>query len=213
VRKILDPASADYIFEEINTRVPWHLLFNEGAEHHSIPPAKYGSLSHEEAVGVHRFAINGAREGFQFLYEGYPLYDNVSKGVNPDFPLNAFHNFLQGKEIRNFIKAVAGISVPFHAYSQITAFGPGHFLNYHTDRNDAEKRLLAYVFNFTKGWKADWGGALHFLDADGKIEKTLNPGFNSLSIFSVPRDHFVHHVAPFAKRKRYAISGWFRENQ
>lgn len=212
IPEILEPESAESIFQVIKNQVPWHLIFNDGLDHHSIPPEKLENLTREEAMGLHRFVINGAREGFQFFYQAYPLFDHMRQGINRDFSLNAFHDFLHSKALTAFIRKIAGLTVPFHAYSQVTSFGPGHFLNYHTDRNDSEKRLLAYVFNFTRGWKAEWGGALHFLDQNQKIKTTLNPTFNSLNIFQVPKDHLVQFVSPFAEKKRYAISGWFREN-
>ncbi len=40
---------------------------------------------------------------------------------------------------------------------QATGYGPGHFLTAHNDFDPEKDRKVAFVFNFTKDWKAEWG--------------------------------------------------------
>jgi SM-20-related protein len=86
---------------------------------------------------------------------------------------------------------------------------PGHFLTQHDDSGYSEQhRRVAYVLYLTRGWRADWGGQLQFLDARGDVEEVWMPRFNSLGLFLVPTPHVVTYVAPFATQPRYAITGW-----
>ena len=92
--------------------------------------------------------------------------------------------------------------------AQATRYRAGHFLKLHDDFNAEEGRLYAYVINLTREWKADWGGLLQFLDAEGRVIDTLMPRWNSLSIFRVPAPHVVSLVAPWAEGERLAVTGW-----
>lgn len=93
--------------------------------------------------------------------------------------------------------------------AQATRFLPGHVLTAHSDRDAAENRLWAFVLNFTRPWKPDWGGLLLFHGPDGHVEQGFTPGFNTLNLFRVPQPHAVSQVASFAQGQRLAISGWF----
>jgi SM-20-related protein len=64
--------------------------------------------------------------------------------------------------------------------------------------------------NLTHQWRADWGGILNFLDADGHVAEGYVPAFNALNLFRVPQRHNVSYVAPFAMNGRYSITGWLR---
>jgi Rps23 Pro-64 3,4-dihydroxylase Tpa1-like proline 4-hydroxylase len=71
------------------------------------------------------------------------------------------------------------------------------------------KRIAAYVLNMTPHWRLDWGGALLFSDRPGHITEGYPPAFNALNIFSVPQEHLVGFISPFAGAARYSITGWF----
>jgi hypothetical protein len=93
--------------------------------------------------------------------------------------------------------------------AQATLYRPGHFLSLHDDSAHPEQhRRVAYVLYMTRGWRADWGGQLQFLDAQGDVEEVWMPRFNSLGLFLVPTPHVVSYVAPFATQPRHAITGW-----
>ena len=66
------------------------------------------------------------------------------------------------------------------------------------------------MLNFTPTWRADWGGILNFIDADGHISEGYTPAFNALNIFKVPQNHAVSMVTPFAREGRYSITGWLK---
>lgn len=87
-----------------------------------------------------------------------------------------------------------------------TRFRPGHFLAPHTDGVDGT-RLAAFVLSLESEWRPHWGGQTHIDDNHGATQ-VLAPQFNTLTLFTVPRDHFVAQVATYAPRGRIAISGW-----
>ena len=66
------------------------------------------------------------------------------------------------------------------------------------------------MLNLSRDWRADDGGLLLFLGADGRVNDTLVPRYNTLSIFRVPQAHAVTLVAPWAASDRLAITGWMR---
>lgn len=70
-----------------------------------------------------------------------------------------------------------------------------------------EKRVAAYVFNFTSLWDVDWGGFLHILDEQHKVIDTLEPLFNSLTVFKVPTWHCVSQVSNYAQGERFTATG------
>ena len=74
------------------------------------------------------------------------------------------------------------------------------FLDIHEDKN---KGTIAFVINLTKDWRVDYGGNLHFLDNEGKVNRTYIPSFNNLIIFEVSdkSKHFVSSINNFVKNK------------
>ena len=111
----------------------------------------------------------------------------------------------------SFIREVTGISTIAKGDAQATLYAPGHFLGQHIDSHVADGWVVAYVMNFTKDWRPDWGGYLNFFDDDGDIIAGYRPRFNALNMFKVPRAHAVSYVPPFAPVGRFAITGWFRD--
>jgi len=109
-----------------------------------------------------------------------------------------------------FARQVTGDSSINKVDAQATRYTAGHFLNLHDDAQyQGAQRRCAYVLNFTKDWRAEWGGLLQFLDGGGKVIDSFVPHFNSLSLFAVPTPHIVSYVAPFASAPRLSITGWF----
>ena len=122
--------------------------------------------------------------------------------------LHRLLEFLNCPDYLAFARALTGDARVRRMNAQATRYRGGHFLKLHDDFNAEEGRLYAYVINLTHEWKADWGGLLQFLDAEGRVIDTLMPRWNSLSIFRVPAPHVVSLVAPWAEGERLAVTGW-----
>lgn len=211
VARVLTPDSAERLHRAITTETDWHLVFNEGDKTHTLYPEQLKQMTKEQFAKIREAVLGQAREGFQFLYNDYNIYDYYLNGKNQGHFLHKFHEFVNSKEFLSFVREITGIESIKFGDSQATAYGPGHFLTLHHDEVTGKNRKLAYVFNMTRTWQLDWGGILQFLGKDGNVEQGFVPTFNALNMFQVPQDHAVSYVAPFAPAVRYSITGWLRE--
>ena len=81
------------------------------------------------------------------------------------------------------------------------------------DYKGTSVRRYAVVLGFTKNWSVNWGGQTNFFDKAATSScESWYPAFNTLSIFEVPTLHSVGHVNPMANDRRYAITGWLRDD-
>lgn len=212
IPRILTADAAERVHRAITTEVDWHLVFNEGDKVHTLYPEQIKQLSREQIQKIREAVLGQAREGFQYMYNDYNIYDYYLNGKNMDNFLHRFHEFVNSEGFLSFVREITGVETIKFADSQATAYGPGHFLTLHHDEVAGKNRKFAYVFNFTRNWQLDWGGILQFLGKDGNVEGGFVPTFNALNMFEVPQDHAVSYVAPFAPAVRYSITGWVRES-
>ena len=107
------------------------------------------------------------------------------------------------------MERLAGVDCSSIATLSASWYMPGDHSFPHHDRavNADGSRELAFVWQLTKNWQADWGGALYWC---GTLSSIV-PKFNALSLFKVSNtsDHFVTQVTPNAQGKRLAVSGWW----
>ncbi len=96
----------------------------------------------------------------------------------------------------------------------VSLYTKSDWLSTHADHKEKAGTLgVACVFSFSKDWKPEYGGHLHFLDASGqKVIRTVVPSFNSLNIFILDAsksqvNHFVSEVTA-ANKLRFSITGW-----
>jgi Rps23 Pro-64 3,4-dihydroxylase Tpa1-like proline 4-hydroxylase len=211
IQDILEARTAEAVSRALRTQTPWSLVFNRGAQtiqHTQDELAKLGGARVNEIV---QEALKSAGHGFQFLYYAYPIVEAILANRNPGHPLHDVLETMNSPEVLAFMRKVTGIDTLAKADGQATLYRQGSFLTFHNDRDDVKKRRVAYVLGFTRNWRPDWGGLLEFYDERGDVMAGLLPRFNSLSIFTVPADHAVTYVAPYATEGRYSITGWFRD--
>ena len=53
-----------------------------------------------------------------------------------------------------------------------------------------------------------WGGHLAFYDESGDVLEAYKPAFNALNLFTVPQQHSVQLITPFAGAPRTSYLGW-----
>ncbi len=170
---------------------------------------RVANLTPQKEAELMNAAYAGAGRGFHYLYDGHVLSRDGEAYREPTHYLSAITAFLNSAPLLDFARRVAGNAAIAFADAQATRYRPGHFLNQHDDGNDTG-RIAAYVLNMTPDWRWDWGGALLFSDRPGHVSEGYLPAFNALNIFTVPQDHMVGFVSPFAGAHRYSITGWFR---
>jgi Rps23 Pro-64 3,4-dihydroxylase Tpa1-like proline 4-hydroxylase len=217
-RRILVPDAlaadtAERLARCLREEVPWGLSTLVDGSGHDFRAPELREMKPSEWQSLLRKVHSEAREGYQFFFNSYQMVAAYKEKRDPELFLHRFLEFLNTPPMLEFIRRVTGHSDIAKADAQATRYLPGHFLRRHDDlvqEGPADIRRVAYVFNLTRDWQADWGGLLQFLNEEGQVEETWTPGFNALSLFSVPVSHCVSCVAPFATKPRLAITGWFR---
>lgn len=122
--------------------------------------------------------------------------------------LKDFAAFLNSEDFLTPMRQLTGIQDASHTWMEATCYKPCCFLGGHRDDHHASNRV-AFVFNLTPHWQLDWGGLLTIVNANAQ-PTLVPPIWNSLSLFTVPRDHLVSTVSPAAQGNRYSITGWLR---
>jgi SM-20-related protein len=209
VTQILDPVSATRLHEHLRSEVPWTLAYRESEDPRVLANAQYmGQEPAQRKAFLERIALD-ARERYGFAYDSYMMVDAYMEQRDPGLLLNVVIEFLNSPDFLAFARILTGLREIRRVTAQATQYLPGHFLKRHNDLDGDRDRLVAYVFNLTRDWQADWGGLLEFYAADGGVIETFVPRYNALSLFYVPQMHAVSLVAPWAMTPRLSITGWF----
>ena len=154
------------------------------------------------------FAQAQADTQFRFAYDRVALTDRAPSDHEPSPCLKQLHDtWAHPKALGNWSNMLAGQEVTSLSM-QATRFRREHFLTPHDDSHrDGAPRLVAFVLSLATAWQSHWGGQTHIEDTRGQT-RVITPGFNTLTLFTVPRGHFVSLVASYAPpRGRVAISG------
>lgn len=207
---ILPTEIAAHLGELLRQPQPWDVTFYGKDEGVVIDAASWHKLGQPErelvAMNVH---LTGMR-GFQYLYKSWALHERHTRQVVPGHPLAELYAWLNGEEFLNFLRELTDEPRIAFTDGAATLYERGDFLNAHHDGGTQDRRLVAYVLNLTREWRADWGGVLQFLDDDGHVVEGFLPKWNALNLFRVPTLHSVSVVSPVADGQRLSISGWAR---
>jgi SM-20-related protein len=203
----LQPDAAERLRDCLAREVLWSLAerSDDASRTHGREHALDGAAYREILDAAYR----NARDAFQFVYDSYMLGRARAEGWDPDLPVHVVLDFVNSPEFIEFARYLTGDDAINAVNAQATRYRPGQFLTPHDDKHSGEGRRYAYVINLTRRWKAEWGGLLQFLDANGNVIDTLMPRWNALSIFKVPQLHLVTLVSPWAGEDRLSITGWF----
>lgn len=205
IRDFFAPQVVDALDRALR-EIDWALVYRDAQGDRKLTGEQLRGLSPMERMQLNEGILAVAREGFQFSFLTHSLVDAVKSG-RTDL-LARFMRYMAGDEFLARMRVLSGDPSINGLYAQATLYSRGNFLTTHDDHVDREDRRLAYVLNLTRRWQPDWGGLLHFTEADGSVLETFFPHFNSMSLFTVPQRHFVSYVPPFAMGERQAITGW-----
>jgi Rps23 Pro-64 3,4-dihydroxylase Tpa1-like proline 4-hydroxylase len=210
IREILAAEDAEWIWDQLANHTPWGLVYNVGGKVEELSNRQVAALSPQQVRDLASGVVERAKTQYQFLYHFYPLtteYFNTASQL----PILRFYEFLNRPGTLDWFRALTGRQDIRWVHAQATLYAPGDFLKSHSDLEPHNnRRAVAFVLNFTRLWERDWGGYLQFFNDRHDVELAWRPTFNSLNIFSVPHDHSVEMVAPFASGRRFAITGWLR---
>lgn len=213
IRDLLTQQSAEQLTRTLMERAPWGLSWQAKDDGpHKLRKEDVARLGQQEMQTIFGKLNQAMREGhFAFVYGQYQMYDALKDGWSGGSPLDDVVRAMNAPPFLDLIREVTGLPQITWCDAQATHFGPGQFLSFHQDINEAQDWLVAYVLNLCPGiWRPDWGGYLNFFDKEGDIVAGYRPRFNALNIFRVPQDHHVSYVPNFATPNRLAITGWFR---
>jgi Rps23 Pro-64 3,4-dihydroxylase Tpa1-like proline 4-hydroxylase len=210
IPRFLTPSTAEALYRTLSQETAWSLVTHDGENVREALPAvrrEFGDVLEREMRAA---AYSSAPSRFQFLYECRRVSDDPAERASSASLLDRFIDFLNSEPFMRFARELTGVPAIEWADGQATRYRAGHFLTAHDDSTTHKKRHAAYVLNLTPDWKADWGGQLQFIAADGHVAEAYVPRFNALNIFTVPQLHCVSAVAPFAPTARHSVTGWLR---
>lgn len=206
----LQEASAERLRQCLRDEVPWQPALRSDRP---VPPlmeaAKSSEIMQRELLQT---LYQRARDDFEFIFDRYRMIEARRDGLDPGLVLHVVVDFLNSSPFIEFARELTGDNAIRMVSAIAARYRPGHFLKLHNDKAGDEDRAFAYVINLSRDWQSDWGGLLQFLDDKQNVTETFTPHWNSLSLFRVPQLHQVSLVAPWAKKDRYSITGWFRRN-
>ena len=201
---------AERIHACLEGETPWRLVYYDAGQPVQLTADQMQAMDRDAQNALINQIMTRARNEYQFLYYTYPMLTAYIEGWDPELFLHRVFEFINSPPMLEFVRQVTGFDDIIKADAQATMYRNNQFLCYHQDQFDDEGWRVAYVLNFTKGWRPDWGGFLQFYNDDLNIEDAYLPKFNALNMFAVPADHSVSYITPFAGAPRYSITGWFR---
>lgn len=210
VRELLTPAFCQQLHGAIAGWTQWALVTLIAGKHRNFDAAQMAALDPVKSAEFHQLVATEVSNGFQYLFERYPLYDPEVVGEPSHPSLRRFRDLLREGPLLDLVRDVTGEQAIRFGDGQVTRYRRGHFLTQHTDQAEGKNRVVAYVLGLTPLWSADFGGQLQFVDPDGGVGQVMVPEFNTLCLFKVPQPHLVTAVAPFVTASRLSITGWFR---
>ena len=187
----------------------WHLVHTpDGIV--ELDRGQRAAMSADRRAELDRIVDSGARDGFQYRYEGLRVPWS-GDGERAGDPLAAFSRLMASAAMIDLLREITGHDGLAFTDGHATAYGPGDFLTGHDDDVAGKARIAAYVFGMTPRWRPEWGGLLLFhgegeADVAGQV-----PRFNTLDLFAVPQRHSVSMVTSAAPVRRFAVTGWLRE--
>ncbi len=201
---------ADQIHEVLIGQVPWEMTYFDGQRDQNISLPEFQAMLPQQRMQFAQKLQQTASRGFGYSYNTFKFHEEMQRGKYLDHPLKAFDEFISSPPMVEFMRTYIGDPEINAGGAHATWFGGGQYLNLHTDKIPGIDRRCAFVFNFTKQWRPDWGGELKFYsDRAASVEEAFLPSYNVLNVFTVPKPHSVGLVAPFAAAPRLAITGWF----
>jgi Rps23 Pro-64 3,4-dihydroxylase Tpa1-like proline 4-hydroxylase len=169
---------------------------------------EFGIYSTEGAVAPDRY--EQAEEDDRFFrlsrLEGIPDEHRFSPNAMAYLKLR---QAFQRPAFESYFQELTGLSLGSSDDFGTHRMRTGDYLKAHSDDN--KDRRLALVMYLTPGWRPEYGGSLHMIDAAGH-ETTVAATYNSIVLFDVLAES-THFVAPVEAAAgdiaRLTIGGWY----
>jgi SM-20-related protein len=214
---VLATESAEAVADVLEVETRWRTTVAAGGTYLELPLNGRTAEDPAKQAWLDEAAVDGSNPLTQYIFDTRRLTADrelalARNQAGEGDAADAVLDFLNGAAFIAFARTVTGDPRIDLADAQASRYRPGHVLTAHNDAAPSKNRLYGYVLNFSRGWRADWGGNLVFYGEDGHIQHGWVPAFNALNLFEVPTRHAVTQVASFAARDRLSIVGWLRSN-
>jgi len=213
---VLATDSAEAVARVLEAETRWKTTVAAGGAFFELPLNGRVAEDPAKQAWLDEAGVDGTNPGAQYIFDTRRLgLDRVGLDDGREIrdAADTVVDWLNSPPCLDFLRKVTGDDRIDLCDAQASRYRPGHVLTAHTDVSPGKNRLYGYVLNFSRGWRADWGGNLVFYGPDGHIEHGWVPAFNALNLFVVPTRHAVTQVASFAPRDRLSIVGWVRSHQ
>lgn len=207
IRDILKQECAERIWKCLTEETPWRLAYHDGKGPVVLTEDEIRAKTKEQLEELHSGILKRAKDERCFVYRIYPMLDAYQAKDDPGLFLHQVLEFINSPHYLTFIRTITGVPEIKRGNAHAAWYDHNQFLMHHTDL--LPERRAACVLNFTKDWRADWGGFMQFYDDDFNIELGLLPRFNVLNMFLPPQEHSVSCVTPFAGSGRYTVTTFF----
>ena len=213
VPTILTPEAAGAVADCLEAEARWNTTVAAGGEFFELPLDGVKAAESGKQSWLDGARVDGESPVTQYIFDNRRLDVRAGHEGDERDAADAVFDFMNTPPFLDLIRAITGDERVDFVDGQASRYRPGHVLTAHNDVSAGMNRLYGYVLNFTRDWRADWGGNLLFYGQDGHIEHGWVPAFNALNLFVVPTRHAVTEVARFAPCHRLSIVGWVRSNQ
>ncbi len=213
IANILTPESAAAVATVLENETRWRTTVAAGGEYFELPLDGTRAVDAGKQSWLDGARVDGDSPLTQYIFDTRRLDRREFEGQTTYDAADAVFDFLNTAPFLDLVRAITGDDRVELADAQASRYRPGHVLTAHNDVAAGLNRLYGYVLNFSREWRADWGGNLVFYGPDGQIQHGWVPGFNVLNLFAVPTRHAVTQVVSFAPRHRLSIVGWVRSHQ
>ncbi len=192
---------AETIHHALEQQTPWELqLMGKDGRPEVINRFELNRLPPADIQTRLTNAAERAQSGLSWLRLGYTLYDKGS-----DIALAPLADLIKSEAFAQFCGELAGLSGLTLTELQAVCYRPGDFFTQHTDMG----ARLCFEWNFSKDWRADWGGQVLFHSPSGDIEGGILPRLNDLALYAGDQPRSIATVAPYAAGPRFSVIGRF----
>ncbi|MCH7806445.1 MAG: hypothetical protein IH995_04800 [Proteobacteria bacterium] len=205
----LEASEAGRLFEALTLKTPWQITYNDGQKAIWLDVKELETKIGRRIREMTNLIFGNAAKGdFQYIRYARLLKENQT-GMRPLDPvLVEAYDFLNGKEMRGFIKAVTGKSIK-KTDAEAHWYKNDNFQTRGTGAEMGNKRDIGFSLTLARNWSADWGGNTYFYDQDGNVGEVFVPQFNTLEIFEIPASYSISMVTHYAGDFRVSITGAF----
>lgn len=211
IPNFLDPEQAEAVYRSIFDDVKWWYVFMLNGERRWLTGQEYEALPRRQKTEALQSIYAAGRDGHSYFHLAYPMKESRELKWDPEMFLQDYFDYLDGDDFAAFINSITGKKDAKNLSCEATWFRRDYFRTSYTNLDDSEKATVGFLIDFTKDWKADWGGLTHIHDKDGNLEKAIVPSFNSITIMKADVVRSKTYQASYCGEFNLGINGYFQK--